>query len=218
MRCGTRYPGARYLSCAAVLFFVLGFLFAEPCLAQDAGAKERASMGVFLSNFSEVHMLNFDAADVLNPEKPYAMIRFGIWHNYINNYKKRIRNCTDAGCKWGSLTIDGRYVKESIERYFGYKLKECPSVEGSLAPTPADSYHFDGKVYHFEGAAGEAVYHAKVDRAWQREDGLFEMQGRMCLAEDMEDCPARFTALARPHVWKGRKTWAAVSLHTQFTE
>ena len=218
MRCGTRYSGARYLSCAAVLFFVLGFLFAEPCLAQNAGAKERASMGVFLSNFSEVHMLNFDAADVLNPEKPYAMIRFGIWHNYINNYKKRIRNCTDAGCKWGSLTIDGRYVKESIERYFGYKLKECPSVEGSKAPTPADSYHFDGKVYHFEGAAGEAVYHAKVDKAWQREDGLFEMQGRMCLAEDMEDCPARFTALARPHVWKGKKTWAAVSLHTQFSE
>ncbi len=217
MRSCTRYPGMRFLY-GAVLFLALGFLFAGPCHAQDADAKERAGMSVFLSNFSELGMLDFDAADVLNEKKPYAMVHFGIWHNYINNYESRIRKCTDAGCKWGSLTIDGRYVRESIERYFGYTLKECPSVEGSMAPTPADSCHFDGKLYHFEGAAGEAVYHARVDKAWQRGDGLYEMQGRMCLADNMEDCPAIFTALARPHVWKGKKTWAAVSLHTQFPE
>lgn len=218
MRCCTHFPGTLYLSCATVLILVIGFLFAEPGYTQDVGAKERARMSIFLSNFSELHMMNFDAAEVLNPEKPYDMIRFGIWHNYINNFRTRINHCKDAGCKWGSLTIDGHYVRESIERYFGYKLKEFPSIVESESPTPADIYRFDGKLYHFEGADGESVYHAKVEKAWQREDGLFEMQGRMCLADNMDDCPASFTAIARPHVWKGKKTWAAVSLHTQFTE
>lgn len=178
---------------------------------------DRKAMGVFLSNFTEIGMTNFTAGDVLNTEKPYEMIRFGIWHNFINNYS-RIQPCTTHECPWGSLTIDCASVRDSLQRYFGYTLRQCLSASHPDSGSPYDSYHFDGTKYHFEGASGEAVYHARVKEASQGADGLIEMKGVLYNADDEKDILGSFTALARPHTWKGKNTLAIVSLKTQFRE
>ena len=171
--------------------------------------KTLEKMSVFLSNFTEVGMLNFDAANVLDPNTPEDMIHFGIWHNYINNFKTRIKHCTQKGCKWGSLTIDGSFVRESLQRYFAYNPTQLPSVDNSNHP-----YHFDGKSYHFEGADGDPCQHAHVQHAEILGNGNIRMTGIVYNPDIPEDILGEFTATARPHTWKGKETWYIVNLKT----
>lgn len=177
--------------------------------ASEYSPAQMKQMGVFLSNFTELGFMDFEAKDILNEAAPADMIRFGIWHNYINNYKSRIAQCKTADCKWGTLTIDGKYVQESLKHYFDYDLKVLPSLDKG---NPA--YHYDGRLYHFEGADGEAAWHAKVTRASKAPDGLVTMSGTIYNADNPDDVAGTFTATARPHKWNGKDTWAIVSLKT----
>ena len=109
--------------------------------------------------------------------------------------------------------MDGKYVQESLKRYFDYELKKLPTVEDSDPP-----YHFDGRLYHFEGADGEATYYAAVKKAVRTGDGLVRMSGDIYNAEDEKDVLGTFTAVARPHAWNGKKTWALLELKTTVKE
>ncbi len=177
--------------------------------------EELKRLSLFLSNFTELSMFNFTARDVLNTAKPYDMIRFGIWHNFINN-SKRVKPCATNGCKWGSLTIACPYVQNTIQKYFGYDLKQCLSAKNPESNSSTDNFHFDGKIYHFEGADGEAVYYARVDEATQGADGLIEMKGVVYNADDKDDILGNFTAFAKAN--SGKNPYAIVSLKTQIKE
>ena len=178
-------------------------------------AQQMKLMSTFLSNFTEQGFYDFDIRksdddDTLhlggNPSHP-DLIRFGIWHNYINNFKSRIKRCTKKNCEYGSLTIDGKFVAESVKKYFDINLKNA-SVKESDPP-----YHFDGKLYHFEGADGEAVYYAKVKKAVRKGD-VVHMSGDLYNIEDEDDRPYNFEATAKPYKWKGKDTWAIISMRT----
>ncbi|MBO4312834.1 MAG: hypothetical protein J5838_00925 [Desulfovibrio sp.] len=203
-----------------VLLFCLAMglcsaLYAAGAQAADFSQAQLKQMSTFLSNFTELGFRDFDVKkdgndDVLHlggdPSAP-DLIRFGIWHNYVNNYKSRIKPCPTKGCKYGSLVIDGKYVAESVKKYFGINLKNA-SVEQSDPP-----YHFDGSLYHFEGADGEAVYYAEVKKATQDGD-VVRMTGDLYNAEDKNDRPATFEATARPCKWNGKDTWMILSMKT----
>ncbi|MDR0827353.1 MAG: hypothetical protein LBN33_05685, partial [Desulfovibrio sp.] len=151
----------------AVLFFcIVLFLSAGSADAAETllkpGAAELKKMSTFLSNFTEIGLDNFyvkgsgvdGSGDLLalSADDPADLVRFGIWHNYRNNYDSRVAPCKAKGCKWGSLTIDGKHVLESVKKYFDIDLKNR-SITESDPP-----YYYDGKLYHFEGADGEATY------------------------------------------------------------
>lgn len=119
------------------------------------------------------------------------------------NDDSHIQPCAAHGCPWGSLTIDCAYVKDSLQHYFGYNLRQCLSATHPDSSSPYDKYQFDGTRYHFEGAAGEAVYYTQVNEARQRTDGLIEMKGIVYNADGKKDILGNVTALAKPHTWKG---------------
>ena len=137
------------------------------------------------------------------------IIRFGIGHNYINNFKSRVKKCAEKDCEHGSLTIEGKFVQESVKKYFDLEL-ENRSVMDSDPP-----YFFDGRLYHFEGADGEAVYYAEVKTA-SREGGVIRMSGELYNAEDRKDRPATFQAVAKPYKWNGKDRWAILSIRSEF--
>ncbi|MBR4741594.1 MAG: hypothetical protein IK079_01680 [Desulfovibrio sp.] len=72
-------------------------------------------------------------------------------------------------------------------------------------------YHFDGTHYHFEGADGETVYYAEVQKATQEGD-VIRMTGDIYNAEDKKDRPYTFEAFAKPCTWNGKKSWAILSM------
>jgi hypothetical protein len=179
----------------------------------DFSAADMKKMSTFLSNFTELGFMDFDAKEITNEEDPADMVRFGIWHNYVNYYKSRISRSKDKNDQWGSLVIDGKYVKESVKKYFGYDMKKLPSVTESDPP-----YYYDGKLYHFEGADGEAVYYARVDSASKNSSGQIVMTGELYNAEDKDDKPGKFEAFAKPYKYGGKDTWAIVSIRTEYYE
>ena len=165
-------------------------------------------MSTFLSNFTEVGLINFDGKDITNESDPAAMIRFGILHNFINNYGSRIALCKDKNCKWGLLVIDGKHVRESVKKYFGYDIKKLVSVE-------KPPYHYDGKLYHFERGDLGTTYSARVDKAVKNASGQIVMTGELYNAGNGHDKPGRFEATAKPYRYEGRNTWAIISLKAE---
>jgi hypothetical protein len=183
-------------------------------------AAELKRMSTFLSNFTEQGFMNLDiqadgSDELLHMGAPDAvpdLIRFGIRHNYINNYKSRIVQCKTKNCKWGSLVIDGKYVAESVKKYFDLDLKNR-SVTESDPP-----YFYDGKLYHFDGSDGEATYYADVKEVSEGNGGVFLMTGELYNADDKTDRPATFEATAKPYKFGGRDTWAILSINTAWNE
>ena len=202
----------------ALLACLLVALLGTVACAASKGftAQQLKLMSTFLSNVTEQGFYDFDVKksdddDTLHlggdPSNP-DLIRFGIRHNYINNFKSRIRKCTKKNCEYGSLTIEGKFVAESVKKYFDIDLKNA-SVEDSDPP-----YHFDGKFYHFEGADGEAVYYAEVKEA-TKEGDIVRMTGEIYNAEDKDDRPYAFEATAKPYKWNGKDTWVILSMMTK---
>ena len=202
---------------AALLCGVHGGAVAAPAKSAKApAAQQLKQMSTFLSNFTEQGFYNFDVkksgddealhlgADPSDPD----LIRFGIRHNYINNFKSRIKKCAKKNCPSGSLVIEAKFVAESVKKYFDIDLKHR-SVDQSDPP-----YHYDGKLYHFDGADGEAVYYAEVQEA-TREGSIIRMTGELYNVEDKDDRPYTFEATAKPYKWKGKDTWAILSLRCE---
>jgi hypothetical protein len=196
------------------LIFVL--LFVSPTFAaggeKNFSATELKLMSTFLSNFTELGFMNFDAATFLKSDE---IIRFGIRHNYINNYKSRIAKCKIRDCPHGSLVIDAKHVTESIEKYFAVDFKDHKSVKPDYEFYKEYEYHYDGKLYHFEGADGEAVYYARVDKAVRNSSGQIVMTGELYNADDKDDKLGKFEAAAKPYKYGGKDTWAIISMNME---
>ena len=193
----------------SLLIFSCGAAFA----AADKGfsSADLKKMSTFLSNFTELGFMNFDAKELTNEKDPADMIRFGIRHNYVNNFKSRIGQCKKKDCEWGSLVIEGKYVTETVKKFFDVDYKKLASVTES-DPT----YFYDGKLYHFEGADGEAAYFARVDEAEKNSKGQIVMRGEIYNAEDENDLLGSFEAVAKQHKFGGKDTWAILSMETEY--
>lgn len=208
-------------SALLVIGLVAGFLVigsAGAAMGEEKGQAARLRpdaaqlklMSTFLSNFTELGFLNFETKELSADNSP-DLIRFGVWHNYVNNYQSRIKNCRIKDCQWGTLTIDGPKVAESVKKYFGLDVKLI-SVTESDPP-----YYYDGKLYHFAGADGEDVYHARVTEVFE-ESGRIRMTGEVYNADDETDKLGQFEALAKSHQYGGKDTWAILSLKTKYYE
>ena len=171
-------------------------------------ADELKRMGVFLSNFTELGFFDFDTESL----SPKDLIQFGIRHNYINNYKSRIAQCKVKGCEYGSLTIDGKFVAESLKKYFAIDFKD----HGSTMEPESPSYYYDGKLYHFEGADGEATYYARVKEVFKGDAGVLRMTGELYNADDEESILGTFEAFAKPYKYGENNTWSFVSMTTSY--
>lgn len=159
-------------------------------------------MSTFLSNFTELGMMNFDVNDLSDGE----LARFGIWHNYVNNYRSRVKYCPNKNCPYGSLVIDKTYVAESVRKFFNREIRH--------QSVPDESYkegHYDGKkYYHFEGADGESAFYARVYEAEKRGNVII-MRGETYEPEHGSE-GSTFTARAKPYKYNGKDTWAILSL------
>ena len=200
----------------------LTWLVALPSHAGDFSAAQLKKMGTFLSNFTEVRMNNFTAQEILDPSHPYEMIRFAIWHHHINNGDRTIKPLKSP---YGDAALDGKYVRESLKRYFDYDLKRLPSVRepeglsGCSQCKPVE-YHSDDVRYYFYKAdaisGGDPAYYAKVTQADKLPDGNVQMKGFLYNAEEPSDVLGPFIALAKPHTWKGKPTWAIIRIKTEY--
>ena len=190
--------------------FVLTGVTASLLLAAGAAwaapsADEMKRMGIFLSNFTEVGFFDIDAKTIGSDE----LVLFGIWHNEINN-KKLIGNCKVKGCEWGRLTVSGQAVAASVQRYFDKELKHHSVDRTSF------KCHYDGKAYHFGPTPMGTIYYAEVQKVSYEGNDTLRMTGELYNLKNKKERPAAFTALAKPHKWNKKETWAILSLKTDW--
>ena len=181
--------------------------------------EELKRMGIFISNFTEQGLYNFDLEedgyeDVLHlgdPSNMSELIRFGIAHNVINRSKSTVRKCTRRDCDYGSSTMTGKSVAESVRKYFDMAIKN-QSVMGD-----APEAFYDGESHHFEPRAWkpDTVYYAEVQEVSTRR-GIITMTGELYNLHNKSERPATFTAEAKPYKWDKRDTWAILSLSVEW--
>ena len=181
----------------------------------EFNAAQLKQMSAFLSNFTELWMYNFDADEMLKSDD---IIAFGVRHNYVNNYDSAIAVCEIKDCPYGSLVIDAKLVAETIKKYFGVDFKDHRGVKAESGFYKEYVYFYDGKLYHFEGSDGEAVYFARVERAEKKPSGEIVMAGTLYNANDEDDILGSFEALAKPHKYGGKDAWAILSLKSDIEE
>ena len=208
---------SRLFTALAILLLVM--------LTVGAGRKsdELKRMSVFISNFTEQHMYDFDMEeegddDLVHfgdPENVYSLRLFGIIHNIINNPKSTLKTCPDKKCPYGKHIMSGQAAAASVKRYFGVSIKNGELPEGN------DGWivHYDGRNYHF--TAGiitehlDTIYYADVQEV-SRSRGIITMTGELYNVKNKKDRPATFIATAKPHVWNDKDTWAILSLRTEW--
>lgn len=201
----------------SIALFVLT-LFAG-VLSASPSRDELKRMGIFISNFTEQGFYNFDIdeegdEDMLHlgdPSNMSELIRFGIAHNIINRSKSTVRKCTRKNCDYGSSTMTGKSVAESVRKYFDMGIKN-QSVMGD-----APKAFYDGESYHFEPKQWrpETVYYAEVQDVSRRR-GIITMTGELYNLHRKSDRPATFTAEAKPYKWDKKDTWSIISLRVEW--
>ena len=198
----------------AVLMLTLAAAL-QPAWAQASAfsAADLKRMSTFVSNFVEAHFPDFDMKAGDEPAN-LDLIRFGIRHNYINNVQSRFKHCLEKSCTHGSMSIDAKFVAESVKKYFDLGLNHRSSPDADSWP----SFHFDGARYHFEPADGDPAHFAKVTRA-TKEGSVIRMTGDIYSESNADERPelvGSFTVTAKPHKWNGKDTWAILSLKTEY--
>ncbi|MBQ7151613.1 MAG: hypothetical protein IJR94_05085 [Synergistaceae bacterium] len=204
-----------FLSC--LLIFALIFSCGAAKKSDD-----RKRMGIFISNFTEIGLMNFDLENKISddgvlhlgdPDNMHELIRFGIAHNIINN-KKLIGKCKRKGCEFGPDTLSKEAVASSVKKYFDLPVKHKSIKDPNDYPPFTD---FDGKLYHFDKSewGTDTVYYADVQRVEQNEK-ILTMSGELYDFNNPSDRPATFTAQAKPYTWNKKDTWAILSLNVEW--
>ena len=212
----------RFLCAVAVVLCMAGS-------ALGAGKQDIKRMSVFLSNFTEAGLFNFDIraepyADENErteeirlhlgmPENSDELIRFGIIHNLINNYKSRIRKCKDPECEAGALTIDRKFVEESVRKYFGLRLTD--EDFDSLSEKPSVVFSYDGKLLHFDAESfrepdNDTVYYAEVEDI---DEGRYTTASGYIYDSKR---PSRKAGTFSAFVVPSGKSWLIVSMSTRW--
>lgn len=185
---------------------IISFVLMLLCIGTNAYATEcsqdtKSRMGTFISNFTEVAMSNLPDAQNL-PDEQYAY--FGVRHLYINGY----RHFKDEGNSRAS--VEASLVESVVMRYFGKKMTKHLGV-----PDSEIQYDSKTKRYSVPLADGEMAVHAKVEKVTQNADKTLTLSGKLYNADDVTENLGSFTAKVKPHKWKGRNTWALLSLISQ---
>ena len=202
------------------------------CLAgQSLGASksEMKKLGLFLSNFTEAGFFNFDIraensddddglAHLGMPENVTELVRFGIVHNLINNYKTRIRKCRDKNCESGPLTIDRKFVAESVRKYFGLELEGMDL--SMIDKNPSVVFSYDGRMFHFDAESfrapgNDAVYYAEVQDI-DSEGRYTAVSGYVYDSKKTTDERGTFSAMVIPSKWQGKSSWLIISMSTDW--
>ena len=200
-----------------IFISILILILAVLSLGAAKQQSEKQRMGIFISNFTELGMYDFDVYEgdgedgrlthLGDPINTSELIKFGIGHNVINNPKSTVKPCPDKNCEYGNSIMSAQSVSASLKRYFNMSIKHN-SVLNDLP-----QIYFDGKNYHFyaEDFKPERVYYADVQNVSKRK-GIITMTGELYDVKNKSDRPATFEATAKPHKYNNKDTWAILSL------
>ena len=214
---------------STALYMLCALMFSGA--AFGASKKEMKSLSVFLSNFTEAGFFNFDIradnsddddglAHLGMPENVTELVRFGIVHNLINNYKTRIKKCRIKNCESGPLTIEKKFVAESVRKYFGLDID---AMDLSVIDEDVSAvFSYDGRLFHFAADSfrdpgNDAVYYAEVQDV-DSEGRYTAVSGYVYDSKRTTNERGTFSAMVIPSKWQGKDSWLIISMSTEWDD
>ncbi len=168
--------------------------------------KTMDKIGIFLSNFTECGFGNITKGAFI--DDPAKMVEFAMCHNWRNNSKSfsmRKKCGKESGDFESFAHIDPKNMAASIKKYLDYDFKEHQT---------ADYIIYDGHTYCIPAGDGEQTPYVYATSAKVLDNGNIEIKGSSYYpdAEEKADDNINVTAVIKPHVWNGKKTWSLVSI------
>ena len=191
--------------------------------AAKPNSDEMKRMGIFVSNFTEQGLFEFDVyegdgedgrlmhlGDEVNMTE---LIRFGIQHNVINKPKSTVKKCTVRNCPYGDSVMPAKSVSESVKKYFDMDISH--QSENGVYP----NFHYENGEYHFTRYewTPERVIYADVQKV-TRKGKVITMSGELYNHEKKSERLGTFEAQAKPYKWNNKDTWAILSLISDWYE
>ncbi len=142
---------------------------------------EYKKLSIFLSNFSEVTLDNFNSADYTDEQ----LIEFAIWHTYMNNYNAII-NVTDNEHYHAKISSDT--IFNVVDKYFGINIthKSVGYVDNPDYWNYGQyQYFFEDGYYYFTPADGEPLKWSEVVEFYDNGDGTFNAVTREWASHDV---------------------------------
>lgn len=166
----------------------------KPEMIKSMTAKERYTLNLFLSNFSEIYFGDFDS----NNADRNQLIYFGCLHNSRNHTDGAQSISDEEAAKYVQLNdfvhacykVSDKTVSASVDRYFG-----LPVQHGSAEVTNPMSWQFaysNGYYYFDSGEEGDpSRYFSIADEMYNNGDGTYTVNFTNYVSGDLEilaDC------------------------------
>lgn len=211
-----------FIAAILVTIAIFSLASASSSIAASRDDDELHRMGIFISNFTEQGLYNFDLEEdgddsilhLGNPDNAGDLIRFGIAHNIINNPKSTLKKCRRRKCEYGPNIMAADDVSRAVRKYFAINDIEHQSILGY-----APEAYFDGDNYHFDSKhwGEDKIYYADVQDVSRRR-GVITMEGELYNLKKKSERPAYFTATAKPYKWDNKNTWSILSLRVEWKD
>ena len=192
----------RTLAAVTLLMAFVGCAWGAP------SKKEIDAMSLFLSNFTELGFLNVTAEEMAEADNYAEAVRFGVEHNFVNNFKSRIVANKGEGRKYGAYRVSAKHVAESVKKYLALDIEMDQSAESD------PPYFFDGKNFNFNKPDLGTIHYAKVQEVEKGRSGVYSASGIVYNVKKPKEILGKFKASFRDYVWKGKKTYSLISLES----
>jgi hypothetical protein len=116
---------------------------------------EKAEFNRFFTDFSEIYTEPF-ASEGLND---IIMIRFGVYHNYRNNYDAFEQDSTGMMAR-----INEKLVDETVSQFFGSHISKHQAT---------NEITYENKMYGIQNADGEAYRFSRLDSLFDTGDDVY---------------------------------------------
>lgn len=199
----------KLIKCSSIGMMV--FVTCLPAVSAEEYTEETyKKMGVFLSNFTETGLRNFERSELNDtPEGNEQIINFAIKHLRINTPKKYESYAGEYGLLHGKAGNND--LTEVIFRYFGFKnfLPPADQVLEKILP----SYDKKSDSWEVHEYTLDLAEYVKVTKISPAKDDRLDVEGYTYYPDLDNKKGSKCTAVVAPHSFSKQYKWEIVSLH-----
>ena len=196
--------------------------------AAEFNSETMKKMGVFLSNFTETGLRNFNLSELTGTDQGIQQIvMFAYNHIRINTPAKYISEAQDHI----RINTPAKYISEAQEYYnlnrvsekdLNAVLQRYMDLDGFLSSRARQQDEFilpdyinTLNTWEFPDQVPDLAEYVEVTSASRQDDGTVLMEGRTYYPDLNISSSSKCEAVAKPHKYQNKDTWAIISLHCE---
>lgn len=180
--------------------------------AAEFNSETMKKMGVFLSNFTETGLRNFNLSELTGTDQGIQQIvMFAYNHIRINTPAKYI---SEAQEYYNLNRVSEKDLNAVLQRYMdldGFLSSRARQQDEFILPDYINTLN----TWEFPDQVPDLAEYVEVTSASRQDDGTVLMEGRTYYPDLNISSGSKCEAVAKPHKYQNKDTWAIISLHCE---